>query len=70
MVAGAQAQLPGWQFRLLGPVDAHHNQFRFSWELGPEDAEAPVVGSDVATVADDGRISLVLGFLDKVPAPA
>lgn len=68
VVAGAQAQFPGWRFRLLGPVDGHHDQLRFSWELGPEGAEAPVVGSDVALVGTDGRLSLVLGFLDKVPA--
>jgi hypothetical protein len=29
-----------------------------------------VVGSDVVTLAGDGRISLVLGFLDRVPAAA
>ncbi|WP_228389270.1 nuclear transport factor 2 family protein [Cumulibacter manganitolerans] len=68
VVTGAQAQFPGWRFRLLGPVDAHHDQLRFRWELGPEGADAPVVGSDVALVDADGRLSLVLGFLDKVPA--
>jgi hypothetical protein len=68
VVAGAQGQFPGWQVRLLGAVDAHHEQFRFSWELGPADGEAPIVGSDVAVVGADGRLTLVLGFLDKVPA--
>lgn len=68
VVAGAQAQFPGWQFRLLGDIDAHHDQFRFTWELGPAGSEAPVVGSDVAVVGQDGRLTLVLGFLDKVPA--
>jgi hypothetical protein len=57
-------------FRLAGPVDAHHDQLRFSWELGPAGQEAPIVGFDVAIVDDDGRITTVLGFLDRVPAAA
>ncbi len=47
--------------------DAHHQQARFSWNLGAQGAEPQVVGSDVAVIATDGRISTVLGFLDKVP---
>ena len=68
VVAGAQAQFPGMTFRLASAVDAHHDQARFTWELGPEGAEAPVVGFDVAQRDGDGRLALVLGFLDKVPA--
>jgi len=51
-----------------GPVDAHHQQARFSWGLGPADAEPLIVGFDVVVLDDDGRIDTVLGFLDKVPA--
>ena len=68
MIAAVQDQFPGFSFRLLGPVDGHHNQARFGWELGPAGAEAPIVGFDVAVTDDDGRIRTVLGFLDKVPA--
>ncbi len=66
-VAAVQAQFPGWVFRLAGPVDAHHDQLRFTWHLGPEGQEAPVVGSDVAVTDGTGRIRTVLGFLDRVP---
>ncbi|GAA5072887.1 nuclear transport factor 2 family protein [Nocardia iowensis] len=66
-IAAAQAQFPGWTFRLTGPVDAHHDQVRFTWELGPADAPAVVIGFDVAII-DNGRIANVYGFLDKVPA--
>ena len=66
-IAAVQGQFPGLVFRLAGPVDAHHEQARFQWELGPADGEALVVGFDVAVLAD-GRISRVYGFLDKVPA--
>jgi hypothetical protein len=67
-IGAVQQQFPGWQFRLAGTVDAHHDQARFQWELGPVGAEAVDVGSDVAVRDRDGRLSLVLGFLDRVPA--
>jgi hypothetical protein len=68
VIAGAQAQFPGLTFSLVGPVDAHHRQARFSWGLGPGGEEPLVVGFDVAVAAEDGRLASVLGFLDKVPA--
>jgi SnoaL-like domain len=67
-VAAVQQQFPGFEFRLAGPVDGHHGQCRFSWELGPAGAAAPIEGFDVAVVGPDGTLRLVLGFLDKVPA--
>ena len=86
MIGAVQQQFPGFRFRLAGPVDGHHNQARFGWELGPDGiwkrigtkkgelgpdgAPAPIVGFDVAVSDDSGRIQTVLGFLDKVPAPA
>jgi hypothetical protein len=69
MIGAVQEQFPGFVFRLAGPVDGHHNQARFGWELGPAGAPAPIVGFDVAVSDDAGRIQTVLGFLDKVPAP-
>ena len=65
-VAAVQGQFPELEFR-LGPVDGHHNQARFTWELGPAGGEALVVGFDVAVTGDDGRLRQVYGFLDKVP---
>jgi hypothetical protein len=55
-------------FTPAGPVDAHHQQARFTWGLGPEGAEPVVIGFDVAVTGEDGRITSVHGFLDKVPA--
>jgi hypothetical protein len=66
-IAGAHAQFPGWVFTLVGPVDGHGGQARFGWSLGPEGEEPPVLGFDVVVVDEDGRISRVLGFLDRVP---
>ena len=67
VIAAAQQQFAGMRFRLAGTVDAHHDQARFTWELGP-DGTAVVVGFDVAKRDADGRLALVLGFLDKVPS--
>jgi SnoaL-like protein len=69
-IAAVQQQFPGFVFQLAGPVDGHHNQARFGWELGPAGEPAPIVGFDVAVTDATGRIQTVLGFLDKVPAAA
>jgi hypothetical protein len=69
-IAAVQQQFPGFVFRAAGPADAHHDQVRFTWELGLPGEEAPVSGFDVAVVDGDGRITTVLGFLDRVPAAA
>jgi hypothetical protein len=66
-IGAVQAQFPGLVFRLAGPVDGHHDQARFSWELGPDGVEAPIVGFDVVVTDGEGRLRSVLGFLDKVP---
>jgi hypothetical protein len=67
VIAAAHEQFPGFAFRPLGTVDGHHDTARFSWELVNEtDGAAPVAGSDVITLAADGRIRSVLGFLDRM----
>jgi hypothetical protein len=67
-IAAVQAQFPALVFRAGGPVDAHHELARFTWELGPREGEALVVGFDVIVFDGEGRVRAVLGFLDKVPA--
>ncbi len=69
-IEAVQNQFPGFTFRLAGPVDGHHEQVRFSWELGPAEGPAPIVGFDVAVLDIAGTIQTVLGFLDKVPSAA
>ncbi|MEV7776829.1 nuclear transport factor 2 family protein [Kitasatospora sp. NPDC088351] len=66
LIGAAQEQFPGLEFT-LGPVDAHHNIARFTWNLGPAGAEALVIGFDVLVAGPDGRIASVHGFLDRVP---
>ena len=70
LVQAVQQQFPGYRFRQIGAVDGHHNHVRFSWELGLAEGQAPIGGTDVATLAADRRLQRVLGFLDKVPAAA
>jgi hypothetical protein len=69
VIAAAHERFPGFEFRLTGAVDGHHDTARFSWELvSAADGSAPVAGSDVITLDGQGRIRSVLGFLDRVPA--
>ncbi|TMK27316.1 MAG: nuclear transport factor 2 family protein [Actinobacteria bacterium] len=63
-IASTQERFPGYEFRLGGPVDAHHNQARFQWHAAPAGDPEPVyVGFDVI-VTDGGRVRGVYGFLD------
>ncbi|MBO3737087.1 nuclear transport factor 2 family protein [Actinoplanes flavus] len=67
VVDGAQRQFAGLVFSSGGPVDAHHDQARFTWHLGRPGGEPLVVGFDVAERDADGRIVQVLGFIDRAP---
>jgi hypothetical protein len=67
LIAGVQAQFPGFVISRSGPVDGHHDQARFTWEAGLPGQPAPVAGFDVVTIAPDGRINQVLGFMDRTP---
>jgi hypothetical protein len=68
LIGAVQQQFPGFVFAPGGPVDAHHQQGRFTWTLGMPGEEPPVIGFDVAELDADGRIRRVLGFIDKAPA--
>ena len=67
LIGAVQAQFPDLTFTLASPVDTHHRQARFTWDLGPAGAEPVVVGFDVAVTDEAGKLASVLGFLDKVP---
>lgn len=69
-IAAVQDQFPGWLFTPVGDVETHHDVTRFSWGLGPAGEEPVVLGSDVVTTGEDGRISAVIGFLDRMPQAA
>jgi hypothetical protein len=67
LIGGVQQQFAGFAFTLAGPVDAHHDQARFTWELGRPGEEPLVIGFDVAERDAQGRIAQVLGFIDRAP---
>jgi hypothetical protein len=64
MIAGAQQQFPGHRFALRSGPDTHHDRVRFTWSLAPADGAPIAVGTDFATVADDGRMRSITGFLE------
>ena len=69
MIAGAQQQFPGHRFELSFGPDAHNDRVRFAWNLYGQEGDAPVAaGVDFATVADDGRLRSVTGFLESPAA--
>jgi hypothetical protein len=64
MIGAAQGQFPGHSFALSAGPDAHNDVVRFSWTLNG--ADGPVAaGTDFATVASDGRLQSVTGFLES-----
>jgi hypothetical protein len=68
VIQAVHAQFPGFVFSQVGNADAHHQQVRFQWGLGPAGEDPVVIGFDVVVVDDASRVCDVRGFLDKVPA--
>lgn len=69
LVGAVQQRYPGFRFKLFGSADAHGDNVRFSWTLGPSGAEDTIQGTDFVQL-DGGKLRSVTGFLDKVPAGA
>jgi hypothetical protein len=69
MIGGAQQQYPGHHLALSFGPDAHNDRVRFAWRMyGPEGGEPVAAGVDFATVAGDGRLGEVTGFLEASAA--
>jgi hypothetical protein len=64
MIAGVQGAYPGHVFKLVSGPDAHHDRVRFTWQLHGENGPV-ATGIDFATVAEDGRLQDVTGFLEQ-----
>ena len=69
LVGAVHQRYPGFRFKLFGNADAHGDNVRFSWTLGPSGAEDMIQGTDFVRL-DGGKLRAVTGFLDKVPAAA
>ena len=69
MIGAAQQQFPEHRFELSFGPDAHNDVVRFAWRLyGAEGEAAVAAGVDFGTVAEDGRLRSVTGFLES-PVP-
>jgi hypothetical protein len=69
MIGLAQQQFPEHRFELSSGPDGHNDRVRFAWRLyGPGDDAPVAAGSDFGTVADDGRLRSVTGFLEPARA--
>ena len=68
MIAAVQQRFPGYRFRLRSGIELHHDRVRFSWIAGGTE-QAPLFfgGTDFATLAPDGRLHAVTGFVDAMP---
>jgi hypothetical protein len=65
-IATLHERLPGYVFSELRPVDLMPDSGRLAWTYGRPGQET-IKGVDVVLV-QDGRISLMLTFLDEAPA--
>jgi len=63
MIGAAQQQFPGHRFELSMGPDAHNDRVRFAWSL-VGNGQRVAAGVDFATVAGDGRLRSVTGFLE------
>ena len=66
MIGAAREQFPGHRFTLASPPDAHHDRVRFGWTLAADGADPIALGLDFATLADDGRLRAITGFLEPL----
>jgi hypothetical protein len=67
MVAYKQ-QLPGVSIELTSDLEEHHGWVRVGWRMLDAGGSVLGEGEDVAEVAEDGRFSRMIGFLDPLPS--
>jgi len=68
MIGRVQEQFQGYRFVLASGIEAHHGNARFSWVAGgTTDAQLYFKGTDFVTLAKDGRLKSVIGFIDAAP---
>jgi SnoaL-like domain len=68
MAAAVQRQFAGHRFRRVSGIDAHHDRFRFAWELVGPDGTVAVSGIDIGELAEDGRLRRITGFFGDLPS--
>ena len=66
-IGGFREMMPGHTIDMTSGVDVHANVFRFAWVMR-KDGETVIEGMDYGELADDGRISRIVGFFGPFPA--
>ena len=60
---------PGADVFVTTGIDGHHGWLRYGWVIRRESGEVLLQGIDVAELAADGRLRLVVMFFGPLPAP-
>lgn len=60
---------PDYRFVIASEIDAHHNRYRYRWNMVRRH-RVLVEGLDVVTLDDDGLIARVDGFFGALPEVA
>lgn len=68
-IGAVQGQFPGFVFRLARPVDAHHDQARFGWELGPAGQRPRSSGSTSPSPIPPAESRRCSGSSTRFPPP-
>ena len=67
LIGAYRQQSPGVSIELTSNIEEHHGWVRFGWRVRDVDGSVLGEGEDVAELADDGRFTRVLGFLNPLP---
>lgn len=65
-IGGFHSMMPGHTINLTSGVDEHDRVFRFAWVMRNADGDV-LEGIDFGELADDGRISRIVGFFGPWP---
>jgi hypothetical protein len=68
MATAVVEQFPGHTFRRTSGIDAHHGFARYGWALVAGDGTVTLTGTDVAELAETGKLARVTGFFGDLPA--
>jgi hypothetical protein len=63
-----QGQFPGHRFERASEIDAHHEQFRFAWQLVSPTGDVVLQGMDVGEFDEEGRLKRITGFFGDLPS--
>ena len=66
MMGVVQATFPGHTLALVSPIERHHDQGRFEWEIRTPTGELMILGVDMVSFDATDRLVSVVGFFGRV----